>query len=221
MFPEAWYSERISARAESLNPDEYNRSLDVVDAALSKYPDSVLKSDLDAIYILHSLEFFGAAYGGTYTNGVVYLSNKGERFSYSDEYIEKVFHAEFSSVLFNAYQKRFQKDKWAAVNSEDFEYGSGGMQALREGKSSEVFEAELNGQGFLNQYALSSLENDFNSVVKNIFCPGDTFWELTDSQPRLAAKRQLVIDFYHSIHPSFDEAFFRSLQAEEDLEEQE
>ena len=215
MFPVSWHTERINARARPLDTTEYMRSLEILSAALSKYPDSLLRQDLDEIYVVQSLEFFGASYGGTYTGKVVYLSNKGARMHYTHAYIERVFHAEFSSVLMKRYPRSFDEKAWLRANARDFRYGEGGMRALKDGKSSENFVAEHHELGFLNQYAQSSLENDFNAMVKNLFMPNPGFWEVTDRYEGLRIKRDLAIAFYHDIDPMFNEAWFRAFASAE------
>jgi len=214
MFPQSWYSERVDAQAEDLDTAEYTRSVAIVESALSKYPDSLLSVHLRKVYVMQSLSFFGTSYGGTYAPQTVYLTNKGLAYHYDNIYVERVFHAEFSSILLDQYEALFPEKVWVEANKNGFVYGEGGMLALKSGRSSESFLEEYHTMGFLNEYAQSSVENDVNAFAKNLFCPGTEFWEITDKYEGLRKKRTVLIEFYTSIHPQFDEAYFRSLQNE-------
>ncbi len=99
IFPSSWTNAIINAKGKSLSESEFARSEKIVLQALSKYPVDVIKNNLKTIYILNSLEFYRQPYGGTSSNNIVYMSNKGMSKGYPDFYLEQLFHAEFSSVL--------------------------------------------------------------------------------------------------------------------------
>lgn len=123
MFPYSWYSGDINGKAVSLDSSEILRSTEIVKKALLKYPVEVIKKNLDKIYIMKSLEFFGVIYGGTNTKNKVYISNNGIAAGYTNDFIERLFHEEFSSVLLANYPDAFDKDAWAEINEHDFKYG--------------------------------------------------------------------------------------------------
>ncbi len=210
MFPQNWYSNHIDPKAEPLDQNEVDRSIALIKGCFQKYPDSLLQTYLQKVYILKSLAFFGAFYGGTYSENAVYLSNKGIAHGYSKSYIEKVFHAEFSSILFNRNRQLFTDSLWHAANKKGVVYGDGGMQALKAGKSSETFISKINDKGFLNQYAQSSIENDFNAFAKNLFVPGAEFWAITSKFAGLKKKLELTVAFYHELDAEFTLEYFKS-----------
>lgn len=211
IFPEGWYSEKINGKGKSLDTIEYERSIKVIEKSLLKYPTKVIQQNLTSIYILNYLEFFGQPFGGTTSSNRVYLSNKGRNKGYTDHYIEQLFHAEFSSILLRNHKANFDEDKWKRLNPTNFKYGSGGVNALKKGKSSEQFDDQLNKMGFINEYATSSLENDFNSFAKNIFLPKKGFDEVFETYENINKKRTLIIDFYHKIDSNFNDQFFNKL----------
>lgn len=211
MFPDTWYESDIDAQAISLEREEVERVIDILNRCFEKYPDAIIKANLNRVYVLNSLQFFGTSYGGTYTSDAVFLSDKGELRGYTDVYIEKLFHAEFSSVLYKNYDHLFDAEAWAAACFEGFEYGSGGMLALKSGQSSETFLYQHNELGFLNKYAQSSMENDFNSFAKNLLCPSPDFWQLTDSYEGLGKKLALITAFYAALDVQFNAEFFEGL----------
>ena len=104
-FPKSWETEEISAKGTSLDKIEIDRSLKVIIKALSKYPIELVKENIAKIYILKSIEFYGQEFGATNSNDVIYIANNGELLGYSDFYIEKSFHHEFSSILLRNYPK--------------------------------------------------------------------------------------------------------------------
>jgi len=212
MFPDFWYKAPYNAKAESLNPSEIERSKNILIKVLKKYPEDVLAKNLSKIYVLNYLGFYGVEAGGTDSLDSVYLENKGENNGFDSVWIEKIFHAEFSSILLVNYNSLFNKQAWININPNDFKYVSDtGIEAVINGKDSSTFDPKLNEIGFLYEYAQSSLENDFNSFAKNIFVNDTYFWEAIDKYPKIKAKNDLVIDFYNKINPKFTLAYFKQI----------
>src|ERR1700741_38275 len=143
MFPASWYGDEISGKGLSLDTAEYARSEKMILKALSKYPVKVITNNLKKIYVLHSIQFYAQTFGGTNSNDVVYVGNKGVQMGYTDEYLEQTFHHEFSSVLLRKHPSYFDEEKWKAANSKDFSYGAGGVEALKSGESGQEFDAPL------------------------------------------------------------------------------
>ncbi len=211
IFPESWYSTKINASAVSLDKSEYARSERMIRAALEKYPTHLINTNLKEIYILKSVTFYGQSFGGTNATSKVYLSNKGLKAGYTDHYLEQLFHAEFSSILLRNNKTLFSESAWTSNNIDDFKYGKDGVSALKEKKASEKFETSLNEIGFINQYATSSLENDFNSFAKNLFMPNPGFDNVLKNYYRLRNKRKLIIQFYQKLDQQFNEVFFNQI----------
>ena len=216
IYPESWYSDNINGKYVPLRVDEYERSERIVIACLDMYPYLMLKKNLEIVYVVYSLEFFGVGYGGTNSNHNVYLTNKGLENYYDSAYISRVFHAEFSSILLRNFKGLFKEEAWLACNAKDFSYGKGGVNALKTNSSSEYFNSELNEMGFINQYATSDMENDFNSFAKNMFVPRQSFLDLLKKYPRLKKKSELLIDFYHSINSTFTKEYFENIEISEE-----
>jgi hypothetical protein len=208
MFPESWTEGEINGEAGSLSVSERRRSGNILKIALSKYPISVIKENLTKIYVLKFLKFYNVPYGGTNSNDIVYLTNRGEDEGYTDLYLEQTFHHEFSSILLRNSSDLFFNTKWESVNNDDFVYGNGGVQAIYEDQASLIFEEIYHEQGFLHQYAMSDVENDFNSIAENLFCPHPQFWEIYESYPQIRLKTELTIKLYHSINEEFNKDYF-------------
>ncbi len=211
MFPESWRGGNINAKATALNEAEYERGKTIVATALEKYPLAVLTKHIKKIYVLDEINFYGLRYGGTNSTDAVYITNRGMEKGYTDQYVERLFHAEFSSILLRNLSYYLNKTTWLGCNATSFTYGGSGSEAIRTNKTDEDFDEALNEQGILNQYATSNFENDVNSFAKNIFTPNNHFWKTVKKYPRLQCKLELIIGFYTQIDPSFTENFFRKL----------
>ncbi len=210
IFPTSWYSSKINAKGVSLSRSEYSRSKNIIFSALSKYPPSVIENNLKTVYVLKNIEFFGQSFGGTNSRKIVFLSNKGKEKGYKDFYLEQLFHAEFSSILLRNYGQYFNENQWKKNNSE-IEYGKGGVNALKKDLDSERFDRTSNEKGFLNQYAMSDIENDFNSFAKNLFLPKEGFRELIKENKKINNKRKLIIAFYNKVDRTFTEEYFNQI----------
>jgi len=219
IFPRSWQSTRINARAESLADEETERSRTILTAAFKKYPAEILVAQLDAVYVLHRLRYFGISASGTNSRNRIYLANRGVAHRFTDARIEGTFHAEFSSILLRNFPRHLDTDAWKAINRMGFEYGSSGVEAVRNRMARKHFDAKLHAAGFLHQYAQSTLENDFNSIAEQLFLGNPRFWVVVNQHECLRRKTQLVIHFYQQIDPSFDTGFFQSIARAFDTEQ--
>jgi hypothetical protein len=214
MFPSKWLEPPINVKVKPLSANEFKRSRRIILDALEKYPEEVVRDNLKEVYALKYLEFYDIEAGGTNSRNQVYVISKGLRAGYTADWIEKVFHAEFSSILLRNYSERFGRKQWKEINGMSFNYGRGGVDAIGSKKAQKKLDSSLNNKGFLHEYARSSLENDFNSFAEYMFLGQKSFWELISSYPKLEKKRDQFIEFYKRIHPSFTHHFFKNLSFE-------
>ena len=177
---------------------------------------AVLEANLRAIYIFKYMAFYNVGYGGTNSNDAVYLANNGIAMGYTDAYLEQTFHHEFSSILFRKYPAALDTIAWKNINFPDFEYKDpeSGVGAIRNHQSSQELDTALSSQGFLTQYACSSLENDVNTMAQNLFKPSPGFWALAGRYPRIRKKLTLLVALYNTINTHFTEEYFRKLNPE-------
>ena len=210
MYPGNWYEDPVSAYSLPLDINNESRALSIVKAALDKYPQELLNSNLKKVYLLSALEFYGLPYGGTYYDNKVYLCIKDASSGYDSKYIEKSFHHEFSSILLKNYS--IDELKWKSANQSGFSYGEGGKEALNSGSTGLNFDAKYNKMGFLNQYSTASFEEDFNEICGNLFLSSTQFWDITANYPGVMKKVQMAIDFYSGINPVLTEEYFRGLE---------
>jgi len=211
MFPTGWYCKRIGAEATSLPKEYHTDAMDILNKAIAKYPEDVLFVYLRKVYVLKSLSFYGVPYGGTNTKDVIYLTYDDTSPERTAEYVEGVFHHEFSSVLLRRFSKYIDKKSWETINPLAFSYGEGGVEAIKRGEASMDYDYTLLEVGFLNKYSQSAFEEDVNVFSQNLFSGGEQFWFIVDTFDRIRDKVQLTIGFYHEIDPQFTEEYFRSL----------
>jgi hypothetical protein len=191
-------------------PEETIRLEDLLTYAFSKYPTRVLNTNLKKVCVVKSMTFYGLPYGGTNYQHTVYLSDDTDNPWFSDEYIEEVFHHEFSSILLRDFHDYFDKIRWLALNPPFFRYGKGGADAIQQGQASMTLDPETIKQGFLSQYSTASLEEDINVFAQNLFTGNREFWKVFELNGTIREKARLLISFYHRINPLFTESFFRS-----------
>lgn len=212
IFPESWQGGTIKATGEQIDPFEIIRVEPIISKALNKYPRQLLQLNLRAVYFLKSMKFFDVGFGGTNSSDAVYITSNGVLYGYTEVYIEQTFHHEFSSILFRNYQRFFDTTAWKNENETSFEYNDpkNGVGAIENKQSSQNLDSLLAVKGFITQYAMSSLENDINTIAQNLFRPDSNFWTIADRFPRVGRKVKLLIDFYHSLGSIYTENYFRS-----------
>lgn len=211
MFPAGWYCKRIRAEAVSLPKENRTEAMNILNHAIAKYPEDVLFVNLRRVYVMKSLAFFGVPYGGTNTKDVIYLTYDNSSPERTAEFVEGVFHHEFSSVLLRKFSKFLDKKAWGSLNPPAFFYGKGGVEAIKRGEASLDFDYSLLETGFLNKYSQSDFEEDVNVFAQNLFCGGEQFWFIVDTFGKIREKATLTISFYHQIDPQFTEEYFRTL----------
>ena len=211
MFPPSWRGGKVRASAVRVDAGEVNRSLELVDAAMSKYPAGLLKQNIDAVFIVKEMRFYGLKYGGTNSRDTIYVSNRGVGDGFTDHYILSTFHHELSSILLRNYPVMFDRAAWLAANRDGFTYRSSGMESLKDGTAGTKYSRRFHLDGFLNQYATSSMEEDFNTFAEALFTGDSRFWEAVDRYPRVEKKAAVILAFYAALDPGYTEEHFRSL----------
>ncbi|GAB4292518.1 MAG: hypothetical protein Kow0068_17760 [Marinilabiliales bacterium] len=214
MFPDSWYEPDISGKAKALSAGEIARTKAVLDIAMKKYPAHVLSENLEKIYLLSELEFYGVKYAGTYSDKTLYIANSGLDEGYTNRFIEQSFHHEFSSILYWKYLHYFNKELWTSLNPDaDTIYFDdlGGAGAMITGTDNDEFDPKYHEIGFLYQYATSSFENDVNSFAENLFKAKPGFWDAVDKYDKIRQKTEIIIEFYNKLDTVFTEKYFRKI----------
>ncbi len=212
IFPESWRGGEVNANAKPLAPSQVKRLRRIIDRALAKYPQALLESTLVKLYGLGHLEYHGVATGGTRSADSIYVVCKP---TYTDAAVERIIHAEYSSLLFHEHHKDFDSEAWKRQNAQGAVYLGSGVAAVKAGKTSSEMKPELNEQGFVSEYAQASLEEDFNSHAARLFMGEDAYWRALEKYPRLKAKAELVMNFYMRLNREFSPARFAAMRTDE------
>lgn len=210
IFPESWRTPKVNAKAELLEETERDRCREVINRALAKYPADLLQTTLKQVYGLGRLEYSGVVTGGTRSRSAVYVVCRP---TYASPDVERIVHAEYSSILFQSFAKQFDAEAWQRINPSDFKYLGSGVQAVKSGVSPHRSDPAMREQGFIQEYAKASIEEDFNSHVAPLFMGDPKYWEAIEQYPKLKAKADIVMAFYSKIHASFTPGYFRALRA--------
>jgi len=210
IFPHQWSGKKVNPDIQPVSSEEFERLEDVLTYALSKYPVDMLTANLDKVFVLKSMKFYGLPYGGTNYRHTIYLSDDNDNPWFTNEYIEQVFHHEFSSILIRNFPTYFDKTKWLSLNPPSFRYGKGGADAILNGTADMALNPAEIEKGFLSEYSTASLEEDINVFAQNLFTGDREFWRLVDLNDTISAKAKILIRFYHKINPVFTESYFRS-----------
>ncbi len=207
-LPKYWKTKPINGNAVALDQQELKRFPVLIEKSLSRYPHSVIKKNLKGIYLAKELQFYGVGYGGTYYYDQVYITSQGVANNYNDEFIIKSFHHEFSSILMTNYN--FPKAAWAACNKRGYKYGKGGMNAIKSGTASLSGSPRTYKNGFISQYSMSAIEEDFNVFSETMFIEPAKMQRLIKQYPIIAKKARVWLRFYKKIHPTFTKSYFFS-----------
>ncbi len=214
MFPENWWKHPINAAIRNLDEANYAKTLSILTRAASKYPATV-KLTLNNIFVFKTMNFYGTDYGGTYIGPHrcnIYLTNNNN----SSVFVERLFHAELPSVLLKSMPLALDEKAWIQCLPKGFNYGyleNVHVALLQLGEQLDKQDDFVLEKGFVSHYATTNLENDFNSLVKQLFVPEENFWSCVDMYDLIFKKVQLVISFYLRIDKSFTEDYFRNISA--------
>ena len=202
IFPPTWHRSGVTVRARPLAAARQAEARAWTDAALAKYPSDFLHRHVDGVYVLGGLAFRGVEAGGSNSRRRIYVvMPEGHA---ARAYFERVVHAEISSILLRRYRSRFDERAWLQGTIPGFRYGASGPAAVRHGVAGRWPTAWTLKQGFLYEYGMSSLENDFNSYAAFAFTHPQRLLSAGAHHPGgVGLKRALTLAFYRSLDPRF------------------
>ena len=107
---------------------------------------------------------------------------------------EKTLHHELSST-FKA-GMTFLASKWRAVNKPDFRYLPTQMELIRpkilQNRQAPIKAPEWYAAGFVSDYGMSSLENDFNTYAELAMTEPEKLKQLADQYHRIRFKTRIL-----------------------------
>jgi hypothetical protein len=201
-FPPDWSREPASASGSQIDDAEAARTVELIDAFLSKYPLRLIQNSLRHVYLLGRLSVYGRNFGGTYYADRIYLVNEGLGAGYSSGFLLAALHHEFSSILYGNYG--FPKEQWNNVNGEGWQY-TGYGRAFDVLERVNLFEhtERLHRQGFLMMYSQASLEEDFNTYAEYLFTEPLWLISAATKHQKIWLKLRIVVAFYRKLGVEF------------------
>lgn len=203
-FPTQWQTPDVQARASRLDEDNNMRVLNVLVQELEKYPTSVIKNHLKAIALCSELSLYGIDYGGTNIENRIYLTVLSPGQGYTDDYIRKTIHHEFSSILIR--DCNFPVKQWLSALPSDVSYVDSLDQEVKAIEGGREFggatENELHA-GFLAAYGKTNYENDLNTYAERLFTDPKQLKKLSERYAAINTKYHLIVNFYRSLDPHF------------------
>lgn len=215
MFPRKWTSSPINLRAKNLSKSEIKRHLNLIEKALAKYPTNLIKKHLTKIYLVGGLTVFEHEIAGTYYKKNIYLNNQGIANGYTNKELEGTFHHELSSLILKAHASQKFYQRWQKLNPQGFQYQGSSIAAIKASKNNETNTDQINDlslkRGFVNLYAQSNLENDFNEIAERLFITGNNLSELGSKYSNFNKKIDMFIELYQSVDPMFNREYFETI----------
>ncbi len=173
----------------------------ILQKAFEKYPAGIIEKYLKAIHFAGEINENGFRAAGSYDpfRHVIFLVNNGWK---DDIRAEKTFHHEFSSLLLKS--RSLVTNPWLEQNPPDFEYKH------LDKVPKDIFDEKDENfkKGFLNKYAFTCFENDFNEFSGMIFTRPEKFRQIMDKYPRIRGKFLVWLKFYQDIDTRFTEEYF-------------
>lgn len=221
----SWFNDPISFEFKELEDiDRIRNAEEAIYQAFSQYPSQVLIKHIGVVALLKEIKAYGEKYGATYVFFKGYPNSSGIYIALEDhvpneelsDYIIDSLHHEFSSIIMKS--DKFPDEQWRSLNLKSFKYKHdnrlGGVDALK----SREFGAQndkkiLYLQGFLSQYAMTNVEEDFNVYSGMIMTHPYEVKNLIIEYPIVRKKVKLWLDFYKSIDQEFkDTTVFQILE---------
>ncbi len=199
-FPESWRKPTLAMTAREIDLDEVERLVPIIKAFMAKHPASVVRAELEHIYLLGGLSFRGKPYGGTHAGRSMYIICDGVENRYTEEFMLQRFHSEFSSILFE--QHPFPAAVWSQLNPAGFTYSGNGFEALDNPSRYDKSERSCS-EGFLLNYCRSSMENDFNMISAWLFTKKGELDSASQKHEPIRQKQALAEQFYKSISSQY------------------
>lgn len=199
-FAQQWQDNRANPHAKPIAKAEKQRVTQILIQELAKYPRKVLAENLQAIALCSTLSVFGVEYGATTADNRIYLTSLGQQQGYTDTYIRKTLHHEFSSILMR--NNNFPMQDWLSTVPDGFSYAQNIQQeinAINRGWKQEKSKPDMLEKGFLSRYGMSTEENDINTYAGMLFTDPNRLKQLAQKYDRIKTKYNILVTFYHGL----------------------
>jgi hypothetical protein len=128
-----------------------------------------------------------------------------------EEHLRKTIHHEFYHFVQRQQFVLYGDRGWAALNSPDFAYGTGGLE-VRYDPNFWVMQTEEWGSGFLNRYSMSAPEEDQAEIFAHLIIEPARLEERVRTDDILRSKVERLKATLESFCPAVDAAFWRRVE---------
>jgi len=178
-------------RVERVKKNQFPKVCFAVESFYKKYP-ILIDKNLVSINVVNDIRYRERiTMSGTYKNGVIYL--KSQHSGHTAEYLEKILHHEFSSIMTKTYPFPWGIE-WVGASAKRYNFDYTVLEVGRYDARDERH--ELLRDGFVNVYAARDFENDFNMCAEYLWTMPKRFKELGRKYPRIETKRRLIKKYY-------------------------
>jgi hypothetical protein len=219
IFPDDWYARGIAPLFGPVPSVASEVGRQATSEAMAMYPPELLKTHLDAVYIVGSMRVGRMHPLGTNSRRRIYIAASwsfsaiplGDPKSALSYEVKKTFHHELACILLRYHPELLDSQAWEAANPTGFRYFGDDMRWWELGHGGSEYDARLNAQGFLFDASRACLEEDFMYIVQELFAGSHTLWNVKKAYPALSKKIDLAIAFYGKLSDQFTEQYFRDL----------
>ncbi len=193
-----------------ISDQRYYDFLGLLKSELVKYPDNILRTDVDNIFvagqILSDEDKYTAGFYYPGTQNIYLFPLVFDMPSFEDgTTIRSTVHHEISSILLRKY--RFDMIGFMAYNGFEIEYWNDEYYFLNNPPPSYYASDALLTEGLLTHYAQTSPENDYNGYVEVAFAYPEIMSRFCSSYERIKLKYEFIKKFYLKISPDFQPVF--------------
>jgi hypothetical protein len=201
--------EKYEMEIEHVSAHSCLLALKGIRAGLKRYPRFLLRKYISAIFISGVFKNNGIQGAGTYAYSWIFVSATPVFDQLGSNYYAETLHHELSSLIIK--KTDFPVVQWINRNKPDFKYLDNHNEVLQASAPSSrrnVEEAPLwHEAGFVHDYGMSSLENDFNTYAELAMTHPEQLKQLADQYPRIKAKTRILARFYSSLAPELKQYF--------------
>jgi hypothetical protein len=193
-----------------ITDQRYYDFLGLLNSELVKYPDNILRTDVDNIFvagqILSDEDKYTAGFYYPGTQNIYLFPFVFDMPSFEDgTTIRSTIHHEISSILLRKY--RFDMIGFMAYNGFEIEYWNDEDYLLENPPPSYYASDALLTEGLLTHYAQTSPENDYNGYVEVAFAYPEIMSKYCTRYDRIKLKYEFIKEFYLKISPDFQPVF--------------
>lgn len=184
------------------------QALEGVKDALSHYPVTLVKEYLSAVFIAGKIRIYNVEGAATFANSWIYIAAPRYDGLGALSYALSVHH-EFSTLLFH--KAKFPLIHWHLVNSPDFKYLDKHEDIIDaanlENRKDDQSAVEWHKAGFVSDYGMSSMANDFGTYAEMAFGEPEKLRQLSMKYLPIKRKTDLLVKFYTDLAPGMCDYF--------------